>query len=126
MESLPPLSSLHNSPSPPLPLLQVALGRLQSIVLTVHIPAIKSTRKMKVSLDETIGELIRSASTIVCVCVCVWVGVWVGVWVDVWVWTYSVSACFVLSSVWVCMGVCVQVLCMDVCLCGFHSVGVCG
>ena len=48
-------------------------------MLTVHIPAIKSTRKMKVSLDETIGELIRSASTIVCVCVCVCVCVGVGV-----------------------------------------------
>lgn len=49
----PPLSS------PPLAPLKVALGRLQSVMLTVHIPAIKSTRKIKVSLDETIGELIR-------------------------------------------------------------------
>nr|WEL12724.1 ras guanine nucleotide exchange factor K-like [Halisarca dujardinii] len=39
---------------------RVALGRLQAVVLMVRIPAINSIRKMKVSLDETIGELIST------------------------------------------------------------------
>lgn len=41
------------------PSLQLSIGRLHSVILTIKIPAIHSSRKVKVSLDETVGELIR-------------------------------------------------------------------
>ena len=33
---------------------------MQTVILTVKIPNIHSSRKVKVCLDETVGELIRS------------------------------------------------------------------
>ena len=44
-----------------LSLSQLSVGRLHSVILTVKIPSIQSSRKVKVSLDETVGELIRYA-----------------------------------------------------------------
>ena len=38
---------------------QLSVGRMQAIILTVKIPSIHTSRKVKVCLDETVGELIR-------------------------------------------------------------------
>lgn len=51
--------------------LQLSSGRLHSVILTIRIPAIHSCRKVKVCLDETVGELIRL------VCVIMWKEGWV-------------------------------------------------
>lgn len=40
---------------------QLSVGRMQTVILTVKIPSIQSSRKVKVCLDETVGELIRWA-----------------------------------------------------------------
>lgn len=39
--------------------LQLSVGRLHSVIVTIKIPNVHSCRKVKVSLDETVGELIR-------------------------------------------------------------------
>ncbi|XP_064383914.1 uncharacterized protein LOC135332919 isoform X2 [Halichondria panicea] len=39
---------------------RLSVGRLHSVILTVKIPVIQSSRKVKVSLDETVGELIST------------------------------------------------------------------
>ena len=41
---------------------QLAVGKLHehSVILTIKIPSIQSSRKVKVCLDETVGELMRS------------------------------------------------------------------
>ena len=39
--------------------LQLSSGRMQAVILTVRIPSILSSRKVKVCLDETVGELVR-------------------------------------------------------------------
>ena len=38
---------------------QLSVGRLHSVIITIKIPSIQSCRKVKVSLDETVGELMR-------------------------------------------------------------------
>lgn len=38
---------------------QLSVGRLHSVIVTIKIPSIQSCRKVKVSLDETVGELMR-------------------------------------------------------------------
>ena len=40
---------------------QLAVGKLHehSVILTIKIPSIQSSRKVKVCLDETVGELMR-------------------------------------------------------------------
>ena len=58
--SLLDISLSQPSLSSPLSLsLQLSVGRLHSVILTIKIPNIHSCRKVKVSLDETVGELIR-------------------------------------------------------------------